>query len=154
MKAGRLGEGEQGGSKSGRGEHVSKQKPVLWVTQLLQALSSQILFMGKPPKSLEIQQAAFFPLWNRLHPWVVCQSPKAYSDSAPVLNLMLCLAHGTRGHSKARLGLRKIKSGVHRRKWKGVMRSVFQPWLPWRSFWAWKNSGFPFARLMCPQQQG
>lgn len=75
----------------------------------------------------------FFLPWNRLHPQVVCQSPKAYSDSVPGLNLMLCLAQWTRGHSKVKLGLHKIKSEMHRGKWKGIMWSVFQTWLPWRA---------------------
>lgn len=49
-----------------------------------------------------------FPLW--LHPQVVPQSPEAsYSDTAPVLNLMLYLAHRIRGRWKVRLGPHKIK---------------------------------------------
>jgi hypothetical protein len=108
--------------------------------------------MGKPSESPEIQQVAFFFFFKSFReidwiPQVVCQSPKAYSGSVPVLNLMLCLAHWTRGHSKVKPGGRKIKSEMHRRKWKAAARSVFQTWLPWRSFWAWRNSRFPFARL-------
>lgn len=99
-----------------------------------------------------------FPPWNRLHPQVVCQSPEAsYSDAAAVLNLMLCLAHPTRGHWKVRLGLHKIKREMRgrekKRKWKGVTWPVFQTCLPWRSFWTWKNSRIPFARLLWPRQQ-
>lgn len=58
-----------------------------------------------------------FPPWNRLHPQVVCQSPEAsYSDAAAVLNLMLCLAHPTRGHWKVRPGLHKIKREMRGRE--------------------------------------
>lgn len=39
----------------------------------------------------------------------MCQSPKAYSDSVPVLNLMLCLSPWTRGHSKVKLKVQMIK---------------------------------------------
>lgn len=99
------------------------------------------------------QHFFFFFLWNRLHPRAVCQSPKARSVSAPVLNLMFCLAHWTQGHSKVKLELHKIRSERQGRKWKGVTRSIFRTWLLWRFFWAWKNGWLPYARLVCPRQR-
>ena len=87
--------------------------------QLSQVHSSQILFMGKPSKSLKTERVAFFLQWNRLHPQVMCQSPKAYSDSVPVLNLMLRLSHWTRGHSKVKLKLQMMKKRSAQKKREG-----------------------------------
>lgn len=74
------------------------------------------------------------PQWNRLHSQVMCQAPKAYSDSVPVLNLMLWLSHWTWGHSKVKLKLQMIEKWSARRKGKEITMCAFQTRLHWRSF--------------------
>lgn len=46
----------------------------------------------------------------------MCKAPNAYSDSVPVLNVMLCLSHWTWGHSKMKLTVQMIKKWSAKKK--------------------------------------
>jgi hypothetical protein len=58
----RLGDKGQGdkGEQSRERRKMYLNVSFCWVTRLKQVLGSQILFMGKPSESPEIQQVAFF----------------------------------------------------------------------------------------------